>query len=77
MLPKITAYVPTEFSLVDIQSDLRELDLADPSLESDERQIRKSCCAKYNFRMDNFRTFTEVSRSRVSHSCASIREHFR
>ena len=37
VLPKITAYVPTEFSLVDIASDLRELDLAHPSLESDER----------------------------------------
>ena len=37
VLPKITAYVTTEFSLVDISSDSRELDLADPSLESDER----------------------------------------
>ena len=37
VLSKITAYVPKEFPLVDISSDLRELDLADPSLESDER----------------------------------------
>ena len=40
------------------------------------RQIRKSCCAKYNFRMDNFRSFKEVFCSRASHSFMKLRVVF-